>query len=1028
MGTFRKRLLVFFVVTVLGLAAGMTIVKVKEVFAQHHNCGSCCDGSIYWCERSCGTTPNSCYNSPDATPQTPTNLAVSGTGVANQVRFSWTAQGCNETNRLRIDDLSNGEGGCSSPDVCVDINSNVGTGGSSTHTYDYTGTPGRSYRWYVRGTNLCSTNSGEAEGPAFALPQAGAPSVAGVTLAYGEAQACTDSGCNGQDMIVDLDANNNRVIPIRASFYDATPPTGSRYTDIQYAWIIFDNNADYTQSYYKVRYVDYGDGTFSLAADPTDPGTKASQLSISGGTRSRSGSTLYLDFNLNVSAIPDGSPFISNIYLNASDFISASTGRVLKVGIGDFADPPADYCSGNARQAVELWNGTNVSVTSALSKTGNPAPTVASMTTNFNALSRTNPGTFYLPYNTAMNITSTLEGYYVSGSTFTNFRGSDNSVSNGTASNTLSEGGVRQVIFPGGIPACITSRAITVKYEEDIPTLPSTHLRLGLVANGDATCTDTGCNNRDLIVYNDTNRNQQVDVVLRIDDNQTDPFRAGTPASRYSDIETAGFIMDTDITAGGEYLMVSYTDARTGACGSGSFTVSGSMSGSIGVSNYSCSKSADTLTLQFRLNLANIPATGAFLTNVYVSAMDFANQYAGGAARVLAASNVDVWNGRDTRVTGAFYEVSAPSDICAASRAGLTQVPNMSVTATYAPNNAGSWPSPVTTWTGTFNTSQPYHYYNNALYNISYRMTDPTSDYFLVSLDTQRYGGSCYGDGAGEVVYGQVQNAIYRDGGITPASASFPDAAFGVVRISGAWSESRDGNFFTNGNLTINIMPVTCATCRFTQRTAAQATNGVIVANGTVNTAVSGSNVYGNPNSWRAQTGSGIDPFTIFQLPTYQDLLVAFEGETYNEFSGNRTFTGASPINPAANNVYFISGDLTANSNFTLADNQFALFIVGGNLIVPSNVTRLDGLFLVQGNGTIQDNGTPNYDGSVTTEQFELQGGMALGGTLTVNRTMGVANNYYPPVIFTHRPNMIKIMEDQGISLVTVQKLWLGEF
>jgi hypothetical protein len=998
----RVFLIVVFILTVIA-------VLPSQTQAQLHNCGSCCDGSTRYCTYYCSS---GCTNNPDATPTTPSSASYAGNGTAYQVVLSWTANKCNETNTLVVDDLLT----ATNPDITQSIHSNIGVTGTGVQTYILSATAAHSYNWYVTGTNNCSTTTAGLNGPVI-----GVPSLESVTLAYSETQACTNHSCDSGDIIIDLDTNNNKIIPIQAVFYDPNTPTGSNYTDIQNGWIILDNNIDYADGYYyRIRYTDNGDGTYSVIEDPTNAGTLAGSLSISATSRSRSADNkyLYVNFSLNVSALPAGSDFLSNIYLNALDFTSIQTGRGLMVGTGDF-QPLDDACVGNSGQAIDIWNGNDVTVTSTITKTGSPTPTVASLVTLYNALSRTSPGSYHIPYNTNLTITSSTIGYYVSGANFANFGGSYGSDSDGDSDRTLYEGGIRQVINPTGrwFPVCIIDKTISINYEEDVPTLGTLTLGGGV---DDNSCTGVACNNDDIIVDRDLNRNRLVNGTFTVTDDETNILRKGNPAQAYKKSDLNQIIVRVRNAGGTAVAVCTYTDNPSTA-DTPAFVTSGTLSGLFNSCSYVIPQSGglpsgDVTTVNFILDMSAIPRGGEFLGSITAQAIDFAGESTG---EVTLASNIDFWNGKDVTIIGNFYEVDSPSDICVANKSALTTLPNYNITTVYNPTSV-EWDNPVTTWKGS-STFQPYNYFNSSNYRVNYRMADTTSDHFIISMDTQRYGGSCY-DAAGEVIQGEIQNAIYRNGGVNPANSSYSEAAFGLKEIGNVWSEVVDGHLFLNNDLEINIESTTCTGCYFSS-VIDSITNGVPVVNGSI-TAYD-SNVYGSPSNWYSQAAS--NPFSVFVLPSYSDVLAKYnDSGTYTEVSAATNISAIAST--AVNHTYFIDNNFTVNANFDLESDEYAVFVVSGNMTVNASVTRLDGLFLVLGNVTILDDGVANYDGSDISDQLEIHGALAVGGYVNIERTLGAANNFAPPVRFIYEPTIIAALEAANVGVVDVQKLWLGEY
>jgi len=98
-------------------------------------------------------------------------------------------------------------------------------------------------------------------------------------------------------------------------------------------------------------------------------------------------------------------------------------------------------------------------------------------------------------------------------------------------------------------------------------------------------------------------------------------------------------------------------------------------------------------------------------------------------------------------------------------------------------------------------------------------------------------------------------------------------------------------------------------------------------------------------------------------------------------------------------------------------------------MTVNSAVNDLQGIYVVEGNITINDNGVANYESEDTlSEQLTVQGALVSAGTININRTLGVANNFLPPVIVKYRPDLITSLVDNNIKIVSVQKLFLGEY
>ncbi len=538
-------------------------------------------------------------------------------------------------------------------------------------------------------------------------------------------------------------------------------------------------------------------------------------------------------------------------------------------------------------------------------------------------------------------------------------------------------------------------------------------------------CVDSACNSKDIIVDLDKDHNQKLPVRAVFGD--ADPGSGGS----ISNIRYARIYFDTNNNpADGYYYGIEYTDTQDGNY---TFTYSGSKNTEIRVENATASFVNPWLTVNLDLVLDGLNGTGAFLSNAYLQAVDFGDLDTGvvrkigtGAFLVTddpesgnAAAAMDVWNGKDVQVIGKFYEVADPSDICVADKSGLTPVSNFNLDPSYDPASP-NWSDPITNWaSGTL--LQPYYFYNSQSYTVDY--LSASGQYYLMSMDNQRYGGTCYDDSS-EVIGAQVRDVQYREGGVRVADSSRAEAAFGVGQMAGSWSTTLDGNYFTASSINVAIVDSTCSSCYLTDILNMD-TNGLAVVNGTIGSEIN--NRYGNPNNWYAVEGGtpSKKPFSYTELPSYNNIKAMYEGTGYTELTGNKLL---SEINVQEDTVYFINGNLTIDANLNVAQDTFVLFVVSGNLTVRPDVTDVDGLFFVQGDATIEDNGVANLDPNDRDEQFTLRGSLAVVGTTYINRTMGVANNYAPPVIFQSRQDMLVALANSLTNIVAEQRIWLGEF
>lgn len=214
----------------------------------------------------------------------------------------------------------------------------------------FTATSAESYTWTVRAYSWCRNGS------AVAGPTIGVPSLGAVILAAGESGACTNTNCNSRDMIVGLDQNRNRIIPVSMSATDANGGA-----NIEQLYLIFDNDNNYSNGYdLRVNYLRNTDGSYQVVRDAN---SRFPTIAVTNGNAVVNGNTVTVTFNLDLSGLTAEQFFLSNVYLNAFDTTNISPGRTLKVGAGSFTTAETNYPYGtNSLAALDIWNGRDVLV------------------------------------------------------------------------------------------------------------------------------------------------------------------------------------------------------------------------------------------------------------------------------------------------------------------------------------------------------------------------------------------------------------------------------------------------------------------------------------------------------------------------------------------------------------------------------------------------------------------------------------------------------------------------------------------
>ncbi|MFA6005768.1 MAG: Ig-like domain-containing protein [Patescibacteria group bacterium] len=915
------------------------------------------------------------------------------------------------------------------------------------------------------------------------------------TIDSGGAGQCTSTPgapntCDGKNIVVDYDGNRNRQVSITATFADPDGIIAGRYTDIQYAFIVFNNTNMSGQVQdpgasvqYRVVYTDNANGTWSLTSTGTQNIALVNTVNSSAvntvGTSSRSfsGGVLTLNFTINLASMTDCTDdFLTNAYMVASDFaLTSDVDR--RIGLGAFTT----LSDANAAGALDVWGGKTVCGIGSLTSQGNynvPFSYSARYSISSScaleytgdagqttlALSTVPSQQFRLPYynlgSTAnCNLTpirGNTSGFYLTGTDFTNHGGANTTVvpSKNTATNFdtnhVTNGGFRN-----------GQDNMIIKYVENTPSG-------GVPVIGNSTCGGSTCNSRNIITgfvagYPPTTA-QKIPIVLQFSD--VNNAVSDPDTLYYSNIRTADMYFSQNNSfdannnpAGTVHFGVRYQDNGNGTwslvtSGTDARNLPGTPNG-ISIESPVSSSNQDTvgtssrslgsniLTLRFTLDFSTMAGNQAFLSNVYTGAIDLAgaallasgNMQVGSGNFVLTdisgpiTNAVDFWNGRDIAITGGTYRVDIAGDICSGDRTGLTSVGSVPMTITYSPNNAGSWETTGNNWSGT-NMYQPYYYYNYAGNgNVGYTVTyAPLS----TAADYFIVGLDLIRYGGTcelNVVNGAIENMSMPRGGYRPADSSHDDAAFAVKQISQVWSRSVDGDFFANSGVSSAIETSTCTgvDCYFTVRNASS-TNGLPVANGAFDANLNSR--YGSPNNWYAAAGGAPQrlPYLSHSIPGYTSLRGQFEGGTYTELTGDRTLTG---INPQPGSVYFINGDLNIERDLSVAVDNFIVFIVSGDVTVSDNVTAFAGILIVpDGTLTFADSvpPQPNYDVTDISEQLTVQGSVAVGGATYINRSMGAGNNAAPSVIFQARPDMLEALKNADSGLSVGALYYQGEY
>lgn len=554
------------------------------------------------------------------------------------------------------------------------------------------------------------------------------------------------------------------------------------------------------------------------------------------------------------------------------------------------------------------------------------------------------------------------------------------------------------------------------------------------LAHGQAwACGNANCNGYDLIVGSDQDHDQIIPIRLTVYDHNV------PTGSRLTDIQQINILFDnnSDYQDGSFYRLIYKDDGL----GNRSFQEepgnSGTLSDGFSVTNASFSADAggEVLVLDFDLNVADLGEADAFLSNIYINVKDFSDITTGRIIKIgksnfnnppddvygtNAIEALDIWNGKDVAVQNVgFFQVGSYQEVC--SQVGLPSSLNLDILAAPGGNNSET----LTNWAST-TYYQPYYHYQNANHNVVYSApVDAT--YNLLGMSSEQYGGDCVGETNGNVVN------TFKNGGLRAQDSGVGDkslnTAFAVLSISEGWSQIIDGNLFSNKSLNLNIEPITCPSCYFTN-VSKSLNNGLALTNGTFTS--KSNNNFGAPKNWFSQTQSGRSPFTGLELPNYQELKDLYEESGYRELSGNQT-TGTGDLAAVTpNTTYFIDGHLTVSSSTLLrvAQNSYLLFIVNGNLTITSSVkdsvvgnsSAIQAMFVVLDNGTGTGNITVEDDENDNDDDLTIEGALVASGNINFQRSLYINNNTRPAIKVVYRPDMLSAMKNNNAGIISVQR------
>ena len=230
------------------------------------------------------------------------------------------------------------------------------------------------------------------------------------------------------------------------------------------------------------------------------------------------------------------------------------------------------------------------------------------------------------------------------------------------------------------------------------------------------------------------------------------------------------------------------------------------------------------------------------------------------------------------------------------------------------------------------------------------------------------------------------------------------------------WMQIVNGTFYTHSNLTMDVPDGIYAQPFLSYSSGTQ--NGLSIINGVISGTVSPSNI-GYPINWYAKEVSSKKPVTapsITNLNGYQSYV-----DSKQQFGTVAAIVATDSVisSDPAGTIFMYDQNLSITSTISVPVDSYKVFIINGNLTIGAGVDTLEGIYIVYGNLTIEDDGTPNYDRAVTTGAFTLNGSLMVQGSIVINRTLGAANDSAVPFTVLYDPSYMRAMS-QDVALTSL--------
>ncbi|MCR4326617.1 MAG: Ig-like domain-containing protein [Candidatus Roizmanbacteria bacterium] len=808
-------------------------------------------------------------------------------------------------------------------------------------------------------------------------------------------------------------------------------------------------------------------------------GTTAADL-VTTATASVAGNVLSVPFVVDLSKIRSDKSFRASVTINSTDFAGATTGTITPFSqlgvwngitvsmvfrhnrIGNFTP------SATAQLTVTDVNDCLDQLFPADPAYNNPVYTV-------NLTSVGNDSTpITLPYYSAIvgetcpiTITSNTDGYYLTSLDLTEVGGAasvtcaNGTCGNGTTSLQISIGDVTD-----------TNRIVVANMQDTSPSFTSITGGAFSIQNANAdgvsneTCIEDQCENINLITHGlfgdsggTSDSTQKYDKIVRFTIRVKDPENLlasyTPPSNKHSDLSRLRITLSRSDNYAEAFSLEYQSPAVPDNANDYTFTSaydSDTFDSNPIPDTPTVVFEDDILRISFNVHLDTIKKDPAFLGRVSLLAVDQAGSQ-------VEASNfvngLDFWNGRDVHINGAYRELIAHYSNEESTCPPMTEdvAPDISIDqpeiyasyyirdggGNYVPwsydgNTLGGAVRDIVRWD--LNPFQPYVYYEKTVSGTvsPYIILAPTSNstYYFYAANFEAYGTPCvFADGDGT-----IKTSAPVQFGAGGAQVLNPPATIFIIRVGDAWIQSAGiGSIFSFTAFNMDI-PFTCLSndseCYASSNDPAEG-NGMVFTNGILSGSTSSADRYGYPFNWYASSDGSTRPSNkptitaMMNFPTYGWLTNFLDnaGLLDSGMVVKRTLTeemniGGS-VNTDSNTLYLFEMEIGTptvmiTENITVPDDAFRVYVIRGNLEIAAGVTQIEGIYIVDGDIMIRDEGAENLQPYPdATEvflqtpvsagglgQLKITGTMIASGQINILRSLGAANNYHPPVIFEY--------------------------